>query len=101
MAEGKRQLSKLIETFVIQPSDVALLLGLVAVWFHHNKTPMRSLTLAKRAAHRLPPASVKKVVRILLQSESLSHIGDGLQPGPAWVAGSAQDEVDRLLSSGW
>jgi hypothetical protein len=101
MAEGKRQLSKLIETFVIQPSDAALLLGLVAIWFLHNKTPMRALTLAKRAEHRLPPASVKKVVRILLQSESLSHIGDGLQPGPAWVDGSAQAEVDRLLASGW
>jgi hypothetical protein len=101
MAEGKKQLSKLIEAFIVQPSDVALILGTVSIWFHHNKTPMRALTLAKRVAHRLPPASVKKVVRILLQSESLSHIGDGLQPGPAWVDGSAQAEVDRLLASGW
>lgn len=101
MAEGKKQLSLLISKFIIAPEDAALILGMVAVYVHHNKMPMRPLTLVKNVAHRLPPASVKKVVRILLQSESLSHIGDGLQPGPAWVDGSAQAEVDRLLSSGW
>jgi hypothetical protein len=98
---GNRQLSKLIEKDVIGPSDVAFILGTVAHWTSSTRSPMRILTLTKRIAHRLKPAVTKRVANILVDAESLKVTNNTLQPGPAWVSGPAQGEVDRLLVEGW
>lgn len=92
-----RRGTKLEDLFEASP---ALVLGSIESTYNlnHYAPTMRGLLGMNSRAE---PAEVKKLVSIFERAGSVVKDSGGYRPGPAWTAGGAQDEVDRLIADGW